>query len=151
MNIHYGRPSRGGRARPAPTPEQIAADFREALKWREQYRAEKTAPPRRRSSSKAPPDANGQETDRRTKFAKDIARLEFGRAYWREPTGRGIEDAARASEEALALARKPPHGALNLSTRAPNGRAGLTANLPAAISRPLDAFLQTGASPRGHP
>jgi hypothetical protein len=85
MHNHDKRvPNGSSRAEPALSSEEIEAKFQAAVRreiWallsREIWRAEMAA---RRASPPRPLD----ETERRKAFAKAIARLELGRAYWDE-------------------------------------------------------------------
>jgi hypothetical protein len=97
MNIHDNGGSRGkGRAKPPLPPEQIEANYRAALRWREEFRAEKAAGWAKAAPPKAPeaPRPSGAEAGDRAKFAKGIARLEFGRAYWDERLQREVKGPA---------------------------------------------------------
>jgi len=81
MNIHH---KRAGRARRIRSPEEIDAEIRIALIWREIWRAEKMAPPQPRAAEAQQAAPRPDEAERKKAFAKGIARLEFGRAYWDE-------------------------------------------------------------------
>jgi hypothetical protein len=92
MNI---QDKRGRDAALAVSPEEAEAQFRAAVRreiWalisREIWRAEMAA---RRASPPRPLD----ESERRKAFAKAIARLEFGRAYWDERTAAGVQSPAK--------------------------------------------------------
>jgi hypothetical protein len=90
--MHDRRGSPGlRRAKVAPHPEQSEADYRLALKWREEWRQDKQAAEFQRESPMAPAKPVSPKDDgaRRTKFAKAIARAELGRAYWDERRERG--------------------------------------------------------------
>ena len=93
MNIHDRRgPRSPGRASLGLSPAQTYAL---ALKWRAEWRAEKTAapvPPRARPAGGS--IAGSGEAKRRAKFAQAIARTEFGRAYWDERLQGGATKAA---------------------------------------------------------
>jgi hypothetical protein len=67
-------------------PERVAADTRLALIWRAQFRAEKANSPTPTTTTDVATRAKtgGTERQRRMEFAKGIARLELGRAYWDE-------------------------------------------------------------------
>jgi hypothetical protein len=79
MNIQDRRVSRGfGRARRPLSDEDIENDFRLALQWREDWRGETAAA----EVVSTPPERAPDRKDRREAFARGIARLEFGRAYW---------------------------------------------------------------------
>jgi hypothetical protein len=71
-------------AKPRSSPEQLAANHQLTLQWREEWRASKAGasqPPVQPVPS-VRPKRQPDEAERRTRFAEDIARLEFGRAYW---------------------------------------------------------------------
>jgi hypothetical protein len=74
--------------------EQVVADTKLALIWQAQFRAEKANHPTPTTTidvaARAKP--GGTERQRRIEFAKGIARLELGRAYWDEKLHR---DAAK--------------------------------------------------------
>jgi hypothetical protein len=92
MHSHIGRVSRGNRlAKRRLLLEQNAANHELALKWREEWRVEKSAallPPADIQAVPAPKSRGGQRRHR-AKFAQAIARLEFGRGYWNERLQRG--------------------------------------------------------------
>jgi hypothetical protein len=102
------RGSRGPRrAKPLRLPLDKPLDLACALFWREQRRkavaikapaAEKEAPRR--------PQANGDDRARRARFAENIARAEFGRAYWDERRQRGVDTTKRPEKPR----RPPPKG-----------------------------------------
>ena len=96
MNVHDNSGSRGGRrAKPLLSPEQIEANYRAALRWREEFRAEKAGGMLRAPAPKSSPRPARRERDAgadRATFAKGIARLEFGRAYWDERLQRGAKE-----------------------------------------------------------
>jgi len=84
-------PNGSRRAEPALSSEEIEAQYRAAARreiWaiisREIWRAEMAA---RRASPPQPFD----EGERRKAFAKAIARLELGRAYWDEKLAGGAQ------------------------------------------------------------
>jgi hypothetical protein len=109
MNIHDKNGSRGGRrARPALSPEQIEANYCAALRWRDEFRAEKAAgglkAPEPRILS-PPPRRERDEGADRAAFAKGVARLEFGRAYWDERLQR--EAIAQTPPSAKRSHKKP--------------------------------------------
>jgi hypothetical protein len=100
MNSQDKQASRGfSRAEPALSPEEIDANFRAVIRrelsalisreiWRAEMAARRASPPRRLD-----------EEERRKAFARAIARLEFGRAYWDEQLARGGRlGAARSTE-----------------------------------------------------
>jgi hypothetical protein len=78
------------RAKIACSPEQIVADTRLALIWRAQLRAEKASHSTVPVDVATPAKAGRTERQRRTDFAKGIARLELGRAYWDEKLHQGV-------------------------------------------------------------
>lgn len=84
-------------------PEQIVANTKLALIWRAQLRAEKANHPTPTTTIDvaAPAKTGGTERQRRIEFAKGIARLELGRAYWDEKLHR---DAAKKKQNGLARA-----------------------------------------------
>jgi hypothetical protein len=94
MHPHHGRVSRGDSlARRRPLLEQHAASHELALKWREEWRAEKSVaslPPAETQAASAPKPAADQR-QHRAKFAQAIARLELGRNYWDERRQRGAD------------------------------------------------------------
>jgi hypothetical protein len=97
MNIHGKSGLRGlRRARPALSPERIAANLQAALRWRDEFRAEKAAATQAGRPELDPPSRRGRDDgDDRAAFAKAIARLEFGRAYCDEPQRLGDVTAVR--------------------------------------------------------
>jgi hypothetical protein len=72
-----------------PTPEQMAAAHEEALKWRDRWRAEMAAPPQ----TKPKHAANGI-----ARFAKALARAEFGRFYWSDALTRQLTNGLRKAK-----------------------------------------------------
>lgn len=93
MNIHDRRgPRSPGRASFGVSPGQTYAL---SLKWREEWRAEKIAAPvPTRARPAGGSIARSGEAKRRAKFARAIARTEFGRAYWDERLQGGAIQAA---------------------------------------------------------
>jgi hypothetical protein len=92
MKIRDRHP-RGPRHVKPPLPgEQIAAETRLALQWRAEFRAETAGPPPRAALAEtaAPKSQGDDETKRRIKFAKAIARVELGRNYWDERLQQGV-------------------------------------------------------------
>jgi hypothetical protein len=87
MHPHHGHGSRGNSpAKRRLLPEQNAARHELALKWREEWRAGKSAASLQPADAQAAPALKSGEDQRqhRAKFAQAIARLEFGRGYWDE-------------------------------------------------------------------
>ncbi len=92
MHSHDKRvPNGSRRAEPALSSEEIEAKFQAAVRreiwtlisreiWRTEMAARRASPPR-----------SLDESDRRRAFAKAIARLELGRAYWDERLAAGIQ------------------------------------------------------------
>jgi hypothetical protein len=99
------RGSRGPRlAKRLRLPLDKPLDLACALFWREQRRkavAKQAPPPAKAAQTRA--EVNGHDRARRAKFAENIARAEFGRAYWDERRQRGV-DAHKRTEKP----RKPP-------------------------------------------
>ena len=60
--------------------EPDATAHRQALGWRETWRAETAEPEKLAQAASHRPD--GEEKKRRARFAAGIARSEFGRHYW---------------------------------------------------------------------
>ena len=88
-------------------PEQLAADTELALIWRAQFRAEKTNHPKPTTTIDVAVQTKtgGIERHRRMEFAKGIARLELGRAYWDEKLHR---DAAKKRSDLVRAASRTP-------------------------------------------
>jgi hypothetical protein len=88
-------------------PEQIIADTKLALMWRAQFRAEKASHPTPTATTDAAArtETRGTDRQRRIEFAKGIARLELGRAYWDEKLHRNAtkNGLARAAPKTSAL------------------------------------------------
>ena len=59
------------------TPEELAQDHEDALRWRAKLRAEAGSP-------SAPTIATSKTRSERSRFAAAIARAEFGRFYFKE-------------------------------------------------------------------
>ena len=85
MNLHDRRGGRGiSGARNEFSPERAARALREALQWREEWRAEMAERAARRQTQVAVYSSANRNSDaaQRRKFAEAIARAELGRAYW---------------------------------------------------------------------
>jgi hypothetical protein len=89
-------------------PVAITAAYELALKWREEWRAEKAAAaPALTPNSEAPSRPNGNDAKHRVKFAKGIARAELGRAYWDERLHRNANKPARHDTQEFRRLRSP--------------------------------------------
>jgi hypothetical protein len=100
MHPHHGRGSRGNSpAKRRLLPEQTAASHELALKWRDEWRAGKSAASLLSADTPAAPapKASLDQRQHRAKFAQAIARLEFGRGYWDERLQRAAQNPAVAA------------------------------------------------------
>ena len=61
------------------TPEELAQDHEDALRWRAKLRAEAGSP-----ETSAPTITTSKTKSERSRFAAAIARAEFGRFYFKE-------------------------------------------------------------------
>lgn len=80
-----GQARAGGRAKEAPTPEQLTAALTEARFWREHWRGElEAAAGSREERAQPPPTARSARPakEARARFAAAMARAEFGRSHW---------------------------------------------------------------------
>jgi hypothetical protein len=112
MHPHHGRGSRGNSpAKRRLLPEQNAASHELALKWREEWRAGKSAASRQPADmpAAATPKPGGDARQHRAKFAQAIARLEFGRGYWDERLQRGFSKPRHGSSGSTGRPRDPAH------------------------------------------
>jgi hypothetical protein len=85
------------------TPEELAQDREDALRWRAKLRAEAGSPTAETSvASKATPTiATPKARSERSRFAAAIARAEFGRFYFKETrSGRAPKPARRCNGKA---------------------------------------------------
>ena len=102
MHTHIGRGSRGkSPAKRRPLPEQTAESFALALKWREEWRASKSAAPAQAADTRivAAPKSGADQNRHRAQFAQAITRLEFGRSYWDERLQRASRKSGTGSRE----------------------------------------------------
>ena len=86
MDFTDDRGRRGRRSGIGYSPERSAEDFELALRWRQEWRAEmaqRAAGLQPAGHVDARPNRKS-EGDQRAKFARAIARTEFGRAYFDE-------------------------------------------------------------------
>jgi hypothetical protein len=94
MHPNNGRGSRGNSpAKRRLPPEQTAASFELALKWRDEWRAGKSAASLQTADTKVDtaPKPGVDQSKHRAQFAQAIARIEFGRNYWDERLQRGTK------------------------------------------------------------
>lgn len=85
-------------------PERVAADNKLASIWRAQFRVEKANSPTPTTATDVAARAKtgGTEGQWRMEFAKGIARLELGRAYWDEKLNGDAANKRRGSVRAAA-------------------------------------------------
>ena len=90
--------------RPQLSPEQLAANRQQAMKWREEWRAECWGSPQPPTGPdpEPPPKPGSDELKHRVKFAEGITRLEFGRAYWDKRRQSGPKEPAKQSLKSRA-------------------------------------------------
>jgi hypothetical protein len=104
MHTRNGLGSRGNSpAKRQLLPEQTAASLELALKWRDEWRASKSAACSQAAEIKvdAAPQHGGDQSKRRAQFAQAIARLEFGRSYWDERLQRGGKSLKTSSSKRI--------------------------------------------------